>query len=76
MIERHLTVGFPMGLHARPAAHFVESASRYDANVWLEKEGQRVNAKSILGILMLAAEKDSEIKLSSTGATRSLPWRR
>ena len=61
-----------MGLHARPAAHFVQHASKYSSDVWLEKEGQRVNAKSILGILMLAAEKECRIKLIVDGHDEEL----
>jgi len=68
MLEREVTVGYPLGLHARPAAFFVQNASRYGAEIWLEKEGQRVNAKSILGILMLAAEGGCPLKLIVAGA--------
>lgn len=56
-----------MGLHARPAALFVETASRYDANVTINKDGLEVNGKSIMGVMMLAAEKGSEIILKADG---------
>ena len=46
---------------------FVEHASKYDSDVWLEKDGQRVNAKSILGLLMLAAERDCPVKIIVDG---------
>ena len=67
MVERDVTIGFEMGLHCRPAAFFVQNASKYSATIWLEKDGQRVNGKSILGILMLAAERSSTIKLIVDG---------
>jgi len=68
MKEREITVGYSMGLHARPAAFFVQNASVFSSQIWLEKEGQRVNAKSILGILMLAAEQGSPLKLIVEGS--------
>jgi phosphocarrier protein len=46
-----------MGIHARPAAMIVRIASRFEGDIWVEKEGERVNAKSIMGIMMLAASK-------------------
>ena len=56
-----------MGLHARPAALFVETASRYSADVWLSKDGVEVSGKSIMGILMLAAECGNEIEIKVNG---------
>jgi len=67
MVERRLVIKNKMGLHARPAALFVETASRYDANVTIDKDGLEVNGKSIMGVLMLAAEKGSEITLRTEG---------
>ena len=46
-----------MGIHARPAAMIVRIASRFNGDIWVEKEGEKVNAKSIMGIMMLAAAK-------------------
>ncbi len=56
------------GLHARPAAMFVKISSRYRADVWVEKDGERVNGKSIMGLMMLAAGKGSKLQLIAEGA--------
>ena len=55
------------GLHARPAALFVKTASRFQAEIWIEKEGERVNGKSIMGLMMLAAGKGSSLCLIAEG---------
>lgn len=49
------------GVHARPAAMIVRIASKYTGETWVTKDNERVNAKSIMGIMMLAAAKDSEL---------------
>ena len=56
------------GLHARPAALFVQIANKYDSVIKVLKDNQVVNGKSIMGILMLAAEKDSEIVIIAEGS--------
>ena len=56
-----------LGLHARPAAMFVQTASKFKADILVEKEGRQVDGKSILGIMTLAAKKGSQIKLSAEG---------
>lgn len=55
------------GLHARPAAMFVKISSRYRAEVWVEKDGERVNGKSIMGLMMLAAGKGSKLTVLADG---------
>lgn len=55
------------GLHARPAALFVKTANRFQAEIWIEKEGERVNGKSIMGLMMLAAGKGSILRLIAEG---------
>ena len=55
------------GLHARPAAEFVKLAGGFAANVTIEKDGLEVNGKSIMGVLMLAAEQGSTLKLTASG---------
>lgn len=55
------------GLHARPAAMFVKISSRSRAEVWVEKDGEQVNGKSIMGLMMLAAGKGSKLKLIAEG---------
>jgi len=56
------------GLHARPAAMFVKVSSRFRADLWVEKDGEKVNGKSIMGLMMLAAGKGSKLTLSADGA--------
>ena len=67
MIEKSVVIQNKYGLHARPAAQFVEVASRYAADINIEKDGVEVNGKSIMGVLMLAAEKGSELTLRTDG---------
>lgn len=55
------------GMHARPAAEFVKLAGGFMAEVWVEKDGLRVNGKSIMGVLMLAAEHGSELLIRAEG---------
>lgn len=66
-IEREVTVSNPQGLHARPAALFVQIASKYTSNITVEKEKESVNGKSIMGILMLGAQQNSKIKIIIDG---------
>lgn len=62
-----IVVGGPVGLHARPAAGFVRSAERYVSDIRLVKDGMRVNGKSILAILTLAAERGCQVVLEVDG---------
>ena len=57
-----------LGLHARAAAAFVKTSNRYAAEVLVRKDGDEVNGKSIMGVLMLAAAKGSEIEVEAQGA--------
>lgn len=57
----------PLGLHARAAAKLVGLANKYDSEVWIGKDGQEVNAKSILGVLMLACGQGTKISLRCEG---------
>jgi phosphocarrier protein HPr len=56
-----------LGLHARAAALLVQTASRFDAEVAIAKDGQTVNGRSIMGVMMLAAEQGSRIEVTTTG---------
>jgi phosphocarrier protein len=56
-----------LGLHARAAALLVQTASRFDAEVTIAKDGQVVNGRSIMGVMMLAAEQGSRIEVSASG---------
>ena len=66
-IEKELVVMNPQGLHARPAAIFVQIASKYDSAITVQKGNEKVNGKSIMGILMLGAQQKSKIILVVEG---------
>ncbi len=57
----------PQGLHARPAATFVQIASKYNSNIALQKGDERVNGKSIMGILTLGIEQNAKVVLEADG---------
>ncbi|PRQ03265.1 Phosphocarrier protein HPr [Enhygromyxa salina] len=57
----------PLGLHARAAAKLVGLANKYESEIWIAKDGQEVNGKSILGVLMLACGQGSKISLRVEG---------
>ena len=57
-----------LGLHARPAAEFVKLASRFRSEVWVEKDELEVNGKSIMGVMMLAAEAGASIRIRAAGS--------
>src|SRR5947199_8603842 len=67
-LSRDLTVVNKLGVHARPAAMFVKIANRYDCDVFVEKDGETVNGKSIMGLMMLAAGPGSKIRIHADGA--------
>lgn len=66
-INQQVEIINKLGLHARAAAKFVNVSSRYTSNVDLEKNGQRVNGKSIMGVMMLAAGKGSLVTIYTEG---------
>jgi phosphocarrier protein len=70
---KELVVANKLGIHARPAAMFVKTANRFDCEIFLEKDGERVNGKSIMGLMMLAAGPGSRLILTAEGqdATRA-----
>ena len=67
-LSRELTIVNRLGMHARPSAMFVKTASKFRAEVWVEKDGERVNGKSIMGLMMLAAGQGSKLLVSCEGA--------
>ncbi len=67
MLNREITISNKLGLHARAAAKLVGVANGYGADVILEKQGQRVNGKSIMGVMMLAASKGTVLQLQVDG---------
>jgi phosphocarrier protein HPr len=64
---KDVTIENRNGLHARPAALFVKTSSRFRSEVWVEKDGERVNGKSIMGLMMLAAGKGSVLRITAEG---------
>ncbi|OHB28331.1 MAG: phosphocarrier protein HPr [Desulfuromonadaceae bacterium GWC2_58_13] len=67
MKKQQFTIVNRLGLHARAAAQLVQTANRFHAEVTVEKDGVEVNGKSIMGILMLAAPKGSQIEVTVAG---------
>lgn len=65
---RELLVQNKMGIHARPAAMIVRITNKFKADIFVEKEDEQVNGKSIMGLMMLAAAKGSKVKFIATGA--------
>ena len=67
MVERDIIIKNITGLHARPAAVVVQKANDFNSTIFLEKDEERVNAKSIMGVMMLAAGEGSKIKIIAEG---------
>ena len=67
MIKKTTKVKNRLGLHARPAAMLVTAASKFESQFFISKDSIRVNGKSIMGVMMLAAEKDTELVLEVDG---------
>jgi len=67
VVEREVQIVNRAGMHARPAAEFVKLAGRFRAEITVAKDDLSVNGKSIMGVLMLAAERGSRLKLSARG---------
>jgi len=67
MPSRELKITNQYGIHARPAALFVKTAARYDADVTVEKDGNQVSGKSIMGLMTLEASKGSKLTVSADG---------
>ena len=71
MTQKELIISNKLGLHARPAAQFVKTSSQYSSEIWVEKDEERVNGKSIMGLMMLAAGQGSTILVSADGRDES-----
>lgn len=67
MAKKDFTIQNKLGIHARPAAQFVKTANRFQADIFVEKDGEEVDGKSIMGLMMLAAGHGSVITISSEG---------
>jgi phosphotransferase system HPr (HPr) family protein len=68
MVKREITIKNKSGLHARPAAILVQKANQYRSEIFLEKGDDRINAKSIMGVMMLAAAQGTTIQVIASGA--------
>ncbi|WP_018227741.1 HPr family phosphocarrier protein [Methyloversatilis universalis] len=68
MPRREIEITNKLGLHARASAKLTQVASRHGCEVWLERNGRRINAKSIMGVMMLAAAKGTTIVIETEGA--------
>ncbi len=68
MIFQNITIINKLGLHARAASKLVSKASQFESDVWIDKQGNRVDAKSIMGVMMLAASKGVEVVLEVDGS--------
>ena len=66
-VQKEITILNKLGLHARPAAMFVRTANKHRADIWVEKDGEQVNGKSIMGLMMLAAGQGTKLMLSADG---------
>jgi phosphocarrier protein HPr len=68
MIKREVKIVNKLGLHARASAKLTQTASKFAAGVWIARNGRRVNAKSIMGVMMLAAGLGATVELETDGA--------
>jgi phosphocarrier protein HPr len=66
-IEKDITIVNRLGMHARPAALFVKVASRFRCDIWVKKEDEEINGKSIMGLMMLAAGQGSKLHVRCEG---------
>jgi len=67
MISRDFTISNKLGLHARPSAQLTQTASRFASDIHITRSGRRVNAKSIMGVMMLAAGQGSTVTVDAQG---------
>ena len=65
--SKELTILNPLGMHARPSARFVKVSNRFKSEIWVEKDGEQVNGKSIMGLMMLAAGQGSKLRVTAAG---------
>ena len=67
MLQREVEIVNKLGLHARASARLTQVAGQFKSSIWVSRNGRRVNAKSIMGVMMLAAAKGSRILLETSG---------
>jgi phosphocarrier protein HPr len=71
MMTKDFMVSNKLGIHARPAAMFVKTANRFHCDIFVEKDGEKVNGKSIMGLMMLAAGPGSKLTVHAQGQDAS-----
>jgi phosphocarrier protein len=71
LMTRDFMVSNKLGIHARPAAMFVKTANRFHCDIFVEKDGEKVNGKSIMGLMMLAAGPGSKLTVHAEGQDAS-----
>ena len=67
MLQQDVQIINKLGLHARASAKLTQTASKFPCEVWMSREGRRVNAKSIMGVMMLAASRGCTINIETSG---------
>lgn len=67
MISKQLEIINKLGLHARASTKLTQTASKFTSEIWIERNGRRVNAKSIMGVMMLAAAKGAVVTIEASG---------
>ena len=67
VFSKELTISNKLGIHARPAAMFVKAANRFACDIFVEKDGEKINGKSIMGLMLLAAGCGSRLRVTVTG---------
>ena len=67
MIKKNIEIINKLGLHARASSKLTQTASQFASDIWIEKNGRKVNAKSIMGVMMLAAAQGSNISIEANG---------
>ena len=67
MIKQDIIIINKLGLHARASTKLTQTASQFAAEIWIERNGRKINAKSIMGVMMLAAAKGSTVTLEASG---------
>lgn len=67
MLQEEITIVNKLGLHARPSARLTQVATQFKSEVWLTKKGRRINGKSIMGVMMLAAGKGTALLVETNG---------
>jgi phosphocarrier protein HPr len=72
MVEKTIEITNPTGLHARPAALFVQTAGKFTSNIWIKTGEKKVNAKSIMGLISLAVSSGTEITIIADGEDEEL----